>query len=174
MIHISDCFNCRKECLWVNGKMLLPDVNSYPPANEDMPNDVKEIYGEAAAVANKSPRAAAALLRLALQELCKELDSPSKNLHEQINHLVKSQKLPSIVIEAMDVVRLVGNDAVHPDRVGVDIESDSGVVPALFRFINLITEKAISEPNRMKAEIGAISATFPESKRIKPQNGENP
>ena len=154
--------------------MFLPDVSGYPPANNDMPGDVKKIYGEAAAVANKSPRAAAALLRLALQELCKSLKCEGDNLQKQIERLAESKKVSSDVIQAADIVRLVGNDALHPDRVGVDIENDPGIVPALFWFINLIAEKAISEPKRTKEEIEKISAAFPASKKTKPQNGEKP
>ena len=158
----------------MNGKMLFPDVNAYEPASDDMPSDVKDIYDEAAAIANKSPRAAAALLRLALQKLCKSLKCEGDNLREQIERLAESGQVSSDVIQAADIVRLVGNDAVHPDRVGVDIENDSGVVPVLFQFINLIAEKAISEPKRTKEAIAKLSAAFPDSKKTKPQNGEKP
>ena len=154
--------------------MLLPDVSRYPPANEDMPGDVQKIYGEAAAVANKSSRAAAALLRLALQELCKSLKCEGDNLQKQIERLAESGKVSSDVIKAADIVRLVGNDAVHPNRVGIDIENDPGIVPVLFWFINLIAEKLISEPKRTKEAIAKISAAFPASKKTKPQNGEKP
>ena len=160
--------------MWVGMRMLLPDVSGYPPVNDDMPNGIKRIYGEAAAVANKSPRAAAALLRLALQELCKSLKCEGDNLQKQIERLAESGKVSSDVIKAADIVRLVGNDAVHPNRVGIDIENDPGIVPALFWFINLIAEKAISEPRRTKEEIAKISAAFPAAKKAKLRNGENP
>ena len=173
--HFANCFSCGAESFWLDGKMLFPDFGGYPPPNNDMPDNVKDIYREAAAIANKSPRAAAALLRLVLQELCKTLGCKGDNLRKQIERLAESTPVSSDVIKAANIVRLVGNDAVHPDRVGVDIENDSGVVPALFYFINLITEKAISEPKRMEETIGKISAAISDSQKNKtPQNGENP
>ena len=154
--------------------MLLPDVSGYPPANEDMPDGIKRIYGEAAVVANKSPRAAAALLRLALQEFCKLQGCSEGNLIEQIKCLETKKGLPARVVKAMDALRLTGNDAVHPDKVGIDIATTPDIVPKLFRLINLIAEKVISEPKRLDEEIEQIGGAFPENKKIKPQNGENP
>ena len=154
--------------------MLLPDVSGYPSANDDMPGGVKKIYGEAAAVANKSPRAAAALLRLALQELCKSQGCSEGSLIEQIKCLETKKGLPARVVKAMDALRLTGNDAVHPDKVGIDIAKTPDIVPKLFRFINLITEKVISEPKRLDKDLEEIGEGVPDSKKIKPQNGENP
>ena len=155
--------------------MLFPDVSQYEPANDDMPDNVKRIYDEAAAVANKSPRAAAALLRLALQELCKSLKCKGDNLQKQIERLAESTPVSSDVIKAANIVRLVGNDAVHPDRVGdVDIENAPDVVNALFEFINWVAKEAISDPKVRGEKIAKISAAFPASKKTKPQNGENP
>jgi hypothetical protein len=43
-----------------------------------MPDEVKLDYEEAALIAQQSPRGAAALLRLALENLCNHLGDPSK------------------------------------------------------------------------------------------------
>ena len=173
-IHVSRCYHCGGECLWVGRLMLLPAVSWYPPANDDMPGSVKKIYSEAAAVANQSPRAAAALLRLALQEFCKLQGCSEGNLIEQIKCLETKKGLPARVVKAMDALRLTGNDAVHPDKVGIDIAKTPDIIPKLFRFINLITEKVISEPKRLDKDLEEIGEGVPDSKKIKPQNGEKP
>ncbi|WP_201721792.1 hypothetical protein [Polynucleobacter asymbioticus] len=49
--------------------MVYPNRGNVPVANEDMPNDVKSGYEEAASIAALSPKAASALLRLAIQKL---------------------------------------------------------------------------------------------------------
>ena len=164
-MRVSMCLHCRHECLWVNEIMYFPDVSIYPPPNEDMPESVKQIYGEAAAVAGKSARAAAALLRLTLQTLCRELGAPKGQLQQEIDFLVANKNLPRYIVEAMDIVRLAGNDSVHPDKVAINLENDADVVPALFRFINLIVEHTISRPKQDNEAINAIYSTVSLNKK---------
>ena len=66
-IHRCQC--CGKKILWIDDTYIYPDIVS-EEANPDMPNSVKQLYNEAALISNKSPRAACALLRLAVDKLC--------------------------------------------------------------------------------------------------------
>lgn len=58
--------------------MIYPGVSSAPLAAADMPEDVKRDFNEAREVVGKSPRSAAALLRLSIQKLCIYLGQPGK------------------------------------------------------------------------------------------------
>jgi len=53
--------------------MVFPNRITVELAHIDMPEEVKEIYNEAREVSNISPRAAAALLRVALEKLTEYL-----------------------------------------------------------------------------------------------------
>ncbi|WP_084649789.1 DUF4145 domain-containing protein [Planktotalea frisia] len=53
-----------------------------------MPDGVKLDYEEAALIAQQSPRGAAALLRLALENLCNHLGDPSKKINTNIKDMV--------------------------------------------------------------------------------------
>ena len=57
------CLHCTQISLWKSpeGSMLYPDVGPAPLPTEDMPEDVKKDYEEAARIFIKSPRGAAAL-----------------------------------------------------------------------------------------------------------------
>ncbi len=51
---------------------------------KEVNEDIRRDYDEAAKVLALSPRGAAALLRLAIRKLCKELGEPGKNINEDI------------------------------------------------------------------------------------------
>jgi hypothetical protein len=154
-IRISRCDHCEKYTLWLDDKMLYPDVGGAPQPNADLPESVKVLYLEAAAISAKSPRGAAALLRLAIQVLCKELGGKGDNINTDIALLV-GKGLPERVQQAFDIVRVTGNHAVHPGQIDVD---DPDVVGRLFDLINVIAEYTISMP----ARIGSIYGELPES-----------
>lgn len=121
-----------------------------------MPDSVKLLYDEAALIYNKSPRAACALLRLAVERLCNELGETG-NIDTMIGNLVK-KGLPSIIQKALDAVRVIGNKAVHPGQIAFDVD-DKSTAETLMKLLNIITERLISEPK----EIDGIFEALPQS-----------
>ena len=73
-IWMSKCFNCQKIAVWLADRMIYPEHSEAPPANADLPEDIRRDYDEARAILALSPRGAAALIRLAIQKLCRYLD----------------------------------------------------------------------------------------------------
>ena len=135
--------------------MVHPDTGSAPFPNQEMPESVKKLYLEAAAVQMKSPRGAGALLRLGVQVLCKELGEKGKNINEDVASLV-SKGLPTIVQQSLDVVRVTGNEAVHPGQIDTD---DPAVVAQLFELLNIIVEYMIAMPKRVSGIYAGLPAT---------------
>lgn len=64
-------------------------MEGIPYPNDDLSDEIKEDYIEARSILSRSPRGAAALLRLALQKLCKQLGEPGKDINADIANLVK-------------------------------------------------------------------------------------
>ena len=122
-----------------------------------MPDRVKQLYNEAGLIYNKSPRAACALLRLAIDRLCNELGETDRDINKNIGALVK-KGLPQSVQQALDVVRVIGNKAVHPGMISFDVD-DKNTSTMLMRLINIITERMITEPK----EIESLYEGLPES-----------
>ncbi|QVN18853.1 DUF4145 domain-containing protein [Burkholderia pyrrocinia] len=116
-----------------------------------MPDIALQDYEEARQVVSVSPRAAAALLRLCIEKLCVTLNAEGANINAQIAYLVR-QGLPPKIAQAMDVVRVTGNNAVHPGQM--DDEDISGVSTTLFTLVNMIVEDRITRP-RMVDDIYA-------------------
>ncbi len=126
--------------------MIYPTGSIAPLPSEDMPEDVKADFNEARDIVQASPRAAAALLRLALQKLTIHLGGKGKNLNEDIKNLVK-KGLPPKVERALDVVRVIGNNAVHPGKI--DLRDDLDTAILLFELLNMIVDTMITQPRRV-------------------------
>jgi len=155
---VSQCFNCDQIAIWIHDRLAWPAVGVAPLPNLDLPTDVRIDYEEAGTILNLSPRGAAALLRLAIQKLCKELGEKGKNVDEDIASLVK-KGLDVRVQQALDVVRVIGNNAVHPGQI--DLRDDQATAEKLFGLVNLIAEVMISQPKH----VADMFATLPENAR---------
>lgn len=157
------CSKCKKTSLWritkfshghfgridEEGELIFPDFGISALPESDMPEDVKSDYIEASRIFSRSPRGAAALLRLALQKLCKHLGQPGKNINEDIRSLAANNTLPPLVVKVADTVRITGNNAVHPGEMS-DEDFDH-VASKMFDLLNFIVKKGISEPKELEA-----------------------
>ena len=144
-LRVAICQHCNKGSLWVVDIMFYPDSGNAPFPNSEMPESVLKLYREAAAIHIKSPRGAAALLRLSMQVLCKELGEPGKNINTDVGNLVK-KGLPQIIQQSLDIVRVTGNDSVHPGQIDTD---DPKTVEQLFDLVNVIVEYMIALPKKV-------------------------
>ena len=145
-IRTTICHHCQKYCIWHFSDLVYPPVSGAPAPHSEMPESVKNIYSESANIFEKSPRAAAALLRLAIQLLCKELGGKGGNINEDIGSLVENG-LPNRIQQSLDSVRVIGNNAVHPGVIDVD---DKTIVLTLFSLTNLIVDYMISKPKEVE------------------------
>lgn len=148
------CVGCCKESVFFGGELIFPSVCTAPEPNPDMPLEIKKIYQEARLIANASPRSAAALLRLAIEKLCPILGAKAAKINEMIKELVRTGKIPTEVQQALDVVRVLGNEAVHPGTIQIDDENN--VAPVLFQMVNIIVERAISQPKAINEAYALI------------------
>ena len=138
--------------------MIYPDRGAAPLPNEDLSDDIRRDYEEAASICSKSPRGAAALLRLAIQKLCGELGQTNKNLNEAIGVLVQQGLLPKVQ-KAMDYVRVTGNEAVHPGQI--DLRDNPEIVGKLFDLVNGVAQEMITRPRILEETFESL----PDSKK---------
>lgn len=157
-LSLSQCFNCEKFSVWVHDRLVHPTAGAAPPANQDLPQDVLQDYEEAGRIMNESPRGAAALLRLAIQKICVFLGEKGNAIDADIASLVK-KGLNSTIQKALDAVRVIGNEAVHPGTL--NLKDDRATASKLFKLVNIIAEQMISNPKHVNELYGQI----PEAKR---------
>lgn len=145
-ISVATCQKCNKYHIWHNDKMIVPTNSPIPMPLEDMPEVVKNLYLEARDVYPISHKSACAILRLAVQHLCKELGEKGNNINDDIGSLV-SKGLPERIQKALDIVRVVGNNAVHP---GVMSEEDTKeYAQKMFKLLNIIVDDRIVQPKEI-------------------------
>jgi hypothetical protein len=150
---LSKCNNCGEPTIWHGDSMIYPLNSIAQPPNADLPADVLADFEEARVIANLSPRGAAALLRLGIQKLCATLGASGSNINSDIAFLV-ANGLPAKVQEALDSVRVIGNESVHPGVL--DLKDDRQTVNMLFRLVNFIAQKMITEPREIAEIYGAL------------------
>lgn len=144
-VGVTRCARCKNYGIWFDSDTLVyPALVTAPLASPDMPEVVVADYDEARTVSTGSPRAAGGLLRLAIQNLCRELGQPGNNLNDDIGALVRDG-LPVRIQRALDVVRVIGNNAVHPGEI--DLRDDADTVGQLFLLVNLIVDSMITQPH---------------------------
>ncbi|HUE80281.1 MAG TPA: DUF4145 domain-containing protein [Sphingomicrobium sp.] len=147
-VAFSRCFNCDEIAIWVYNQQVYPQAAEGALPNPDLPPEVMRDYREASGILNQSPRGAAALLRLCIQKICGEVGGTGKNINEDIKLLV-SKGLDARVQQALDVVRVVGNNAVHPGQI--DLSDDRATAEQLFNLVNLIADRMISQPKHVQS-----------------------
>lgn len=157
-VFVSQCYTCGKPTIWLHDRILYPGVLAGPSPNSDLSEDVANDFEEARSIVDLSPRGAAALLRLAVEKLCIEVGANGKSIDQRIADLV-GRGLPSGVQEALDALRVIGNEAVHPGSL--DLRDDRDTALKLFDLVNFIAEEMISRPKARKAVYDMI----PPSKR---------
>jgi len=145
---VARCSHCSKYSIWLGGILVAPEVSGAPLPHPEMPDDIKSDFDEARRIFARSPRSSAALLRLAIQKLCIHLGHPGRNLNDDIGRLVENG-LPVQIQRSLDIVRVVGNNQVHPGTL--DVRDDPETATRLFELVNLIVEDRISRPKQIEA-----------------------
>lgn len=156
-IGISQCGTCSARSLWFEAQLVFPETHDAPPMSPDMPPDLQRDYEEAAAIASASPRAAAALLRMCIEGLCKKITG-AETFDKAIATL-QQQHIPPEIQLAMDVIRQNGNEVLHAGQLYGD--DDASTVAMLFRLVNTVVTWAITE----KRELQELYNQIPEAKR---------
>lgn len=157
------CHHCKKMSVWLNnsigeanhGVVIYPNEIFAPASHSEMPEEIAKDFDEARQISSLSPRGAAALLRLCIQKLCVVLGESGKNINEDIRSLVQ-KGLPVEIQQALDIVRVIGNNAVHPGELNPEEITQHSI--ALFELVNQIVEDRIARPKKLASLFSGLPA----------------
>jgi hypothetical protein len=150
---LSNCYSCKGFSVWIKDEIVYPETETTIELPEDLPAEMRSEVMEARAILDKSPRGAAALLRLSIENLMPLLDAKAKTLDESIGILVQRGLSPKVQ-KALDVVRVIGNNAVHPGQIEMTDNKEMAIT--LFRLIKIIVESMITHPTHIDEIYGAL------------------
>lgn len=154
-IWISECHSCSRIALWIGHDIVYPPRGTAPKAHPDTPPDIKELYDEASGIYNQSPRGAAALIRVAVEKLCRDIcinlkisGADKRPLGDLVNELKEKYRFDEEIIIMINNAKIIGNDAVHPNLF--NIEDNTAMANLLFGTINGIVARTISYEEEKK------------------------
>lgn len=148
---ISICTHCHQYTIWENQNFIYPYENELPEPHEDMFKDVKGIYQEARDVYKHSPRAAAALLRLAIEIMIPQLEEyniKKSTINNMIGELVEKD-IPEHIQQGLDSIRIYGNEGIHPGEISLNDNQDN--VMFLFDLINIMVDELITRRKKIRS-----------------------
>lgn len=143
-IDIDTCPSCKKIIVWLDNEVIYPKPVLTPPPNEDLPQDIKDDYDEAAKILQDSPRGSCALLRPALQKLLLSIGQ-DRNLDRAIQDLNEGNAIDDDIQKAMDSVRIAGNNSIHPNKLDIDLKDNKELAIQLFKIINYIANYILTK-----------------------------
>lgn len=132
--------------------MIYPPSADLPLPRVETPQEVREVYLEARRTLDASPRAASALLRLAIRGLISHLGE-TDDIAENLKYL-KKQGLDDKIQVALRRVRMVGEEAVEPGMI--DSGDGEETARALFEILNLIVDALLVQPRRVDEMLGKL------------------
>jgi len=132
----------------VYDQLVWPRRAGGPEPELHAPPNVQREYEEASQTLEASPRGAAALLRLAIEKLCKELGVSGESVKDDIALFVR-EDVDARVQKVLDAARIIESNAMRPGQIGLG--DDRATAETLSGLVNLICEKMIVEPRHLQA-----------------------
>jgi hypothetical protein len=135
---------------WFDGEIVAfypPETFDFDP--ENIPDRVRSALEEAIVCHSVGRHVAAAMMiRKALEEVCKDQEAKGENLKERLEALRETVVLPKELLDGLDDLRLLGNDAAHVEarvydtigkqEVDVSLELTKEMLKGLYQMSALV------------------------------------
>jgi len=131
------------------------------PLPKDVPEKYSKPYIQASQVLPISPEASAALSRRCLQDLLREeAKVKPRNLSDEIQEVIDSEKLHSTLSESIDAIRNIGNFASHPIKStnsGEVLDVEPGEAEWTLDVLEELFDHYIIKPKKLQQKRDALN-----------------
>lgn len=144
--------------------LVYPRGSGRPPCPAEVPAEYRKSYAQACLVLADSPDASAALGRRCLQLLLRkhlQVVVKSGRLKDELDDALAQHKIPSTLIEFIDMPRVLGNLGAHPEedrRTGEIVDVAPGEAEAVLDLLEELFEHYFVRPAAMRKKKGELEA----------------
>jgi hypothetical protein len=134
------------------GELTFTSPNEVIPFNTDsIPSQIAKAFQEAIIChSNNCFIASAIMIRKTLEEICEERNAEGKNLFARLKDLGTKILIPKELVDAMNELRLLGNDAAHieaqtfmqvgKNEIEISIEFTKEILKAVYQYESLLSK----------------------------------
>ncbi|WP_185209158.1 DUF4145 domain-containing protein [Chryseobacterium sp. C3] len=146
---------CRGHLFFItdhSNELIFTSPSEIIPFNTDnIPKQIVNAFQEAIIChSNNCFIASAIMIRKTLEEICDERKAEGKNLFSRLKDLSAKILIPKELIDAMDELRLLGNDAAHieaqtfnevgKNEIEISIEFTKEILKAVYQYESLLSK----------------------------------
>lgn len=164
--------NCRGHLFFItnhDGHILLTSpMETIPFDKDNIPDDILTAFSEAISChSNNCFIASAIMIRKTLEEICKDRGASGTNLYKRLQDLGTKIVVPKELIEGMQELRLLGNDAAHiesntfneigKEEIEISIEFTKEILKAVYQYESLLGKlRGLKKANANEAVAVAV------------------
>jgi hypothetical protein len=149
-LKLSSCSHCSRNAIWLDEDIIFPRYSYTPNPCEVMPLDILHYYAQARDVAAYSSIGALALLRITIEKVLEKTGANKGDINDNIQFLVDNGQISTKTQKALDVIRLIGNKAIHAED-GITYNID--IIYETFEVINIIVNDLIVDQQKINKVI---------------------
>ena len=144
--HVFECPVCHKPVLiseyCFDAQESMPEIKTeYPTiavSRDGVPKDIYSAFESAVKTKGIDYSICLLSLRRVLEMICKDKGAEGRDLEKKIDDLIEKKIFPPMIEDACWIIRQMGNDAAHADKIRVytyDIEQVIGYVATIIDYL---------------------------------------
>ena len=140
MITLIQVYTDETMCNEEHGQEFYKE-NIYPLNNYNMknvPNKISSAFEAALKVKNIDLKICMMGMRRVLELICKDNSARGRNLEAKIEDMINKNIFPREMESAYTIIRKVGNDAAHSDRLNLSVRDVDEIFSLLYSIINYL------------------------------------